>query len=450
MNGFDAIAEMRSGRPDYESIVREAKKRRLAELLGLARAKNGASLGSYQNPELMALGNAEQIANAMPSGQKTDPSVWGYGGRSYPTQAGTSIDARTPIHDRLSALTGAGGKYQDGNIFAGSRTKVAVRPDGRIALIGADRGPEAQQAQIAAGLQVGAGAKARLLAARQSRAKENIGRMLGSKNPLVRDRAQILADRLGLNPQGGEASDLAAMASKLKQFAQQGMSAAGQKAMLDAFMDQQKTKSDVVMREKELADTRARAETLASIERERLAQQGQQSRDTLTQSQRQFEDKMALDRQAAAADQKFKEYQMSPAGGRQRAMERNVDPDTYAAYQEMGNAPAAGAASAGVSISSPEERAAAVERLIASSPKSREQLLRNASALGLTPGDLADYRKGLSPTKTDTMFEWEDKPEGLIGGLYGAAYRAIAGDAARKKSFQRSRQRALLDALLGQ
>lgn len=99
----DTLNQMRGGNREFEAriprIQDAARKRRLRDELDLRRAKLGASVGSYQNPELMHMSNEQQIADKLAAqrggaapGQKVDPR-WQLGGLSVSGQRPTGAGA---------------------------------------------------------------------------------------------------------------------------------------------------------------------------------------------------------------------------------------------------------------------------------------------------------------------------------------------------------------------
>ena len=108
----DTLNQMRGGNREFEAripgIQDAARKRRLRDELDLRRAKLGASVGSYQNPEMMRLGNEQQIADKLAAqrggaapGQKVDPR-WQLGGLSVsgqrPAGAASGGDPLEQVH----------------------------------------------------------------------------------------------------------------------------------------------------------------------------------------------------------------------------------------------------------------------------------------------------------------------------------------------------------------
>lgn len=471
LEALDAIRKLNRQRALEEPMRADAARRaKMAEALGMARSELGANVGSYQNPQLMRLGNAEQIAAETAPQQNVDQAVWGLGGRKYNTgpvgreaMAPQPMD-RAALAERLGMMSGGTGKYQDGSTLPGSRTQVSVRPDGRIALIG---GLDENQ-RIAAKEAAYARSQAApniLQGAREAKIKGNLAKMMGSSKPEVRARAQLLAEKLGVtNGQGGGGDDLTSLVNSIRNFAGQGMSVDGQRAMMSAFMQQRELANNKAIeeqrgaalteREREkiaaekeieanrLRDAAARAAQVDALSREQMAQNTASAEADRLLKQRQFEEEMALKR--------------DPNFQRAGLVGRGADLETIDAVVP----PTQSETSSGVfmpKVMAPEQKAAAIQALqtygLSNPGLGRDEVLSYMKRLGLTPEDLRAARPGLESSWTESPFEQKDGKyinDGISDSLIRAfAWGAEPGTPGGVALDRKRRSRDLFDMLIG-
>lgn len=189
---------------DLQAAQAAAKRQQAIDALKYRRAKLGANVGTFQNPAA-AIDQASALADSAvraASGQKVDPR-WGLGGVSVggmglpsPAASPRPMD-RSALAARLAELSKS--NYVDGTQLLGNRTQVTVRPDGRIALVGAAaRLPELRERFVSA--PDAPTVKDRLNAARARRVAANPMRLLSSKNAAIRERgANMLAGDDGVD-----------------------------------------------------------------------------------------------------------------------------------------------------------------------------------------------------------------------------------------------------------
>lgn len=457
----DTIARIRGLTTDMEAKSRLEAAR---EKLRMDTAKSRAMTGTYQNPELTYLGNAEQNAAAMDRarggaapGQQIDPrwllggvSVSGQGltrgGGVGPASASTSQGG---LRERLAMLSGAGGQYQDGSTpFEGSDTRVAVRPNGRIALIGS---PDRVDRQAA--YEVAAGAKGRLQQAREERIKANLARMEGSPNPAVRQRAAALAQRLGIQSDSGAGTDpMGNLKNTFDWLVQQqrlgNLSPEGARAALSAIQQQQQQQAESAIREREIATRKEMADAANAIKERELAQTGtlrerelaqtrEMEAERLRQQQEQFDRDFGIKREEA-------DWRRSPEGQRSNMLVRGVEPEVVNEMVPPPQTPGTGPSLP--KAMTDEQKMQAIQRFqnfgLSNPGVPREQMMAMLDRLGLTTEDLRTYRNTLNPPSLSAEQAFENP-----GILNSVTRWWNQSDAPRYD--QRRRARSMLDALLG-